>query len=162
MVTEATREHYAAQATDDLAGFQDGLRATYDEPGRSQHTLIGHSYGSTTIGHTARHEELDVDRMVFVGSPGVGVEHASDLGIDPGNVYATTAENDVIRGTPQSIHEQQPIADDFGAVTFASDPGDSGLLLGKSLGAHSQYWDPNNKALTNMGRIIAGQAPTGG
>lgn len=155
VATEATSEQYAQGATADLSGFRDGLSASHEGPGKPNTTLFGHSYGSTTIGHTARDEDLDIDQMVFLGSPGVGVEHADELGIDPDDVYATTAQNDIIRATPTFFHEQQPIAEDFGAVNFASDPGDSGFLGRPTMAAHSQYWDDGNKSLDNMGRIIA-------
>ncbi|MFD8492808.1 alpha/beta hydrolase [Amycolatopsis sp. NPDC059657] len=47
----------------------------------SHNTTVGHSYGTTVIGHAARDEHLAVDDIVFVASPGVGVNHASELGL---------------------------------------------------------------------------------
>lgn len=154
---DARGESSAAGAKKDLDRFQDGLRATHQGP-PSHNTVLGHSYGSTVIGHTARDEHLNVDEIVIVGSPGVGVDHASLLNHPPEHVHATVAENDIINMVP--VHGFNPAVGMFGATVFPSDPGRSGPVLGYSFEAHSQYWDLNNKSLANFGRIIAGK-PTG-
>ncbi|MDV6011831.1 alpha/beta hydrolase [Haloechinothrix sp. LS1_15] len=161
-LAEATGGSYADEAGADLAGFQDGLKATH-EGGGGLNTVIGHSYGSTVIGHTARDHELHADNMVFLGSPGVGVDHASELGIDPGNVYASTAENDIIRAGAYVSHGwgTSPVDEDFGAVEFEADPGTEGWgPFNHSTAAHSEYWDRQNESLENMGRIVTGKDNT--
>ncbi|WP_112133649.1 alpha/beta hydrolase [Glycomyces dulcitolivorans] len=95
VVPHAMDKQYAEDAAQDLSSFAAGLRAV-DEDGESHLTVTGHSYGSTTVGIAARDAGLDVDDMVFVGSPGVGVDSASDLGIDPDRVWATRNEEDII------------------------------------------------------------------
>jgi hypothetical protein len=95
IVPHAMDQKYAEDAAKDLSSFTAGLRAV-DEDGASHVTVTGHSYGSTTVGIAARDAGLDVDDMVFVGSPGVGVDSASDLGIDPDRVWATRNEEDMI------------------------------------------------------------------
>src|SRR5699024_1176821 len=52
-VADAVLERYAEGAAADLSRFTDGLRAT-SEDGPANLTMTGHSYGSTTIGVTAR------------------------------------------------------------------------------------------------------------
>lgn len=94
-ILDAASETYAERAKADLDRFQDGLRVTH-EGTPSHNTLIGHSYGSTVIGHTARDEGIDADELVFVGSPGVGVDHASQLNFPINHVFATVAEHDII------------------------------------------------------------------
>ncbi|SNR80713.1 Alpha/beta hydrolase [Haloechinothrix alba] len=155
---EAPRESYAGEAAPDLASFQNGLAATH-EGGGGHNTVIGHSYGSTVVGHTARDHGLPVDNMVFLGSPGVGVDHAGELDIDPENVYASTAENDIIRAGAAVSHGlgDSPIDEDFGAVEFRSDPGTEGLGPLGSTDAHSEYWDRQNESLKNLGRIVTGR-----
>jgi len=158
---EATKTGYADDAAGDLRDFQDGLRETH-RSGESTNTVIGHSYGSTVIGHAAQDAQLDADNAVFIGSPGVGVDHASDLQLaDDADVYASTAENDIIQRTPGFIHGQQPINDDFGADTFESGPGEEGhwYTTGTSVEAHSQYWNGDSKSLDNMTRIVNGKEP---
>ena len=65
-----------------LADDVDGLRAGRDGP-PAHVTVVGHSYGSTTVGHAAHDHHLAVDDIVLVGSPGVGGgnHHATDLGV---------------------------------------------------------------------------------
>jgi len=170
-LTDAAETGYAENAKHDLDQFQDGLRATH-EGARSHNTVIGHSYGSTVIGHTAASEGLDADDVVFVGSPGVGVDNASDLNLPPEHVHATVAEHDMIHasnigmdiipGIDTDVHGPDPTSRDFGANVFESDPGTEGpdYKGGLSGEAHSQYWDDGNKALKNMGKIIAGEPTT--
>ena len=170
-LAEAADASYAEDAKHDLDKFQDGLRATH-EGARSHNTVIGHSYGSTVIGHTAATEGLDADDVVFVGSPGVGVDNAADLNMPAGHVHATVAEHDMIHasnigfelipGIDTDVHGPAPTGRDFGANVFESDPGAKGpdYQGGLSSEAHSQYWDHGNKALENMGLIIAGKSTT--
>ncbi|GLZ81833.1 hypothetical protein Afil01_66400 [Actinorhabdospora filicis] len=135
---DATDPKYAVNAGNDLDLFQDGLRVTHDGP-RSTNTVLGHSYGSTVVGYAAKDHGLDIDNAVFVGSPGVGVEKAGDLGLDPNHVYSTHAKNDPIQyaldpgdlvrmQNPLNpdvdlIHGHNPSSADFGGHKFASDPG---------------------------------------
>ncbi|MGQ0839283.1 alpha/beta hydrolase [Actinokineospora sp.] len=90
-IVEAADGAYARDARQDLARFQEGLRATHSGP-PSHNTVIGHSYGSTVIGHTARDLHINADDVVFVGSPGVGVDNAGQLNLPPERVHATVAE----------------------------------------------------------------------
>ncbi|WP_434581838.1 alpha/beta hydrolase [Carbonactinospora thermoautotrophica] len=176
---DATDPKFALNARDALDRFQDGLRVTHEGP-RSHNTVIGHSYGSTVVGFTARDKGLDVDDVIFVGSPGVGVDHARDLGIDPDHVWSSTAKNDPIQYSPSLdprdigdgqddlIHGANPSKPEFGGRVFESAPGDPMTQWEKndwgipvpqfSAKAHSQYWDDNSPSLMKMGEIIAGKA----
>lgn len=144
-----------------LRSFQDGLRVTH-EADRSYNTVIGYSYGSTVVGHAAAEALLDVDAVVLLASPGVGVDHVSELRLpEHCRVYATTAENDVIRLTPDFVHGPQPIDEEFGATVFESDPGAEGewFTAGLSGEAHSQYWNTDSASLRNFAAIILGRGP---
>jgi pimeloyl-ACP methyl ester carboxylesterase len=144
---EATSSSYADQGAGDLRSFQAGLGVSH-VGGDANYTVVGHSYGSTVIGHAARAGDLGADNLVFVGSPGVGVDHASDLNIDPRHVYATVAANDPIQyGT---VHGPDPTRPGFGAQPFASDAGSP------SAHAHSEYWDVGNRSRANMAAIVTG------
>jgi hypothetical protein len=95
-LTDAPSTDFARDAEPALQGFETGLRVTHDgDP--SHNTIIGHSYGTTTVGYAMRDGGLPVDDVILVGSPGVGVEHATELGIDGAHVYAGTAANDPIQ-----------------------------------------------------------------
>jgi pimeloyl-ACP methyl ester carboxylesterase len=161
IVPEAALERYADGAKQDLDRFQDGLRATH-EGAPSHNTVLGHSYGSTVIGHAARDEGLNADELVFVGSPGVGVGNAGELHFPTEHVHATVAEHDMIHMSNEAladVHGPDPAGSQFGAQVFTSKPGTEGhwFLEGLSGAAHSQYWDNNNDALINMGLVIAGR-----
>lgn len=141
---DARDPSYATDAGAALDRFQDGLRTTHEGP-PSHNTVVGHSYGSTVVGFTARDHGLDADEVVFIGSPGVGVEHAADLGVDPAHVWSSRAENDPIGYAydpatlipkptvlglpapdpldPHMIHGRDPMDPRFGGQTFDSDPG---------------------------------------
>jgi hypothetical protein len=175
-LVDAGSESYADDGKAALSGFEDGLRASH--PGAPAHdTVIGHSYGTTLVGHAARDGGLNADDLVFVASPGVGTDTASQLHLDGVNqadigqhVHSTVADHDMIKVTnvdlapPLSGQHLDPLGpdptgSDFGGQVFTSDPGTAGPWYegGLSGAAHSEYWNPGNKALANMGLIIAGQ-----
>jgi hypothetical protein len=71
------REDLAEAGGARLADTIDGLRAGRD--GEPAHlTAIGHSYGSTTVGHGAHDQGLAVDDIVVVGSLGLGGDPVED------------------------------------------------------------------------------------
>lgn len=157
----AAHRSYAQAGAPRLDNFQAGLRATHVGP-PSYNTVIGHSYGTTVVGEAAGHGRvLDADNVVFVASPGTSVNHASDLNLQgsPGsssNVYATVAAADPIRKTP--VIGPAPIKSSYGAHDFSSDPDrGSWVVGGMKLSAHGNYWSVNNKALRNLGLVIAGR-----
>jgi hypothetical protein len=161
---DAAEDRWADGAKRDLDRFQDGLRASHQGV-QSHNTVIGHSYGTTVVGHAARDGDLNADDVVFVASPGVGVTHADQLHLHgvPSDqvgqhVHSTVAQRDPIQ-LAAGINGPSPTGLAFGGTTFESNPGDAGpwYELGWNPAVHSRYWDDGNKALANMGRIIAGQ-----
>lgn len=125
-VAHATSPTYAEDAASSLSSFTDGLRATYQDS-QANLTMTGHSYGSTTIGIAARDEGLNVDNMIFIGSPGVGVDTATDLKIDPENVWASRNEEDII-GTATEDNQHMAAG---AAETWWTGPG---MLVGAGIG----------------------------
>lgn len=171
-VHEAVRAEQAAAAGPALHRFQEGLRATHEGPA-AQQTVLGHSYGSLVVGMTARDHGLAADSLVFVGSPGVGVDHAGDLRLPAGQVWASTAHNDVIQYAAPSARaglERLALAaalpapagvvlltgvpsDDLWFGRNPSDPDFGGQIFGSASRGHVGYWDPGNPALDGMARI---------
>jgi hypothetical protein len=153
----------ACGGADRLDAFENGLRASHVGP-PSIDTAIGHSYGSTVVGAAASGgHHLDVDNVIAVGSPGMLVDRAGRLNLNPGgNVYAMRADNDII-GMGGIVTEwtlgAEPTAPGFGATRLAADPGPAGALGLPSVNAHSSYWFGGNKALQNLGAVIAGLSP---
>lgn len=145
---EAAAETSAVRGEEDLSNFQDGLRATHEGTSPSHNTVLGHSYGSTLIGHAAQGDDgLDADGIALVGSPGANADHVSDLNFRPEDVYATTSDDDPISIVTGTVHGSDPVSEEFGATELESDP-DYG---------HSDYFDENIESLRNLGRIIAGE-----
>ena len=176
-VDEAAGAGRAEAGAERLRRFQDGLRATHDG-GPAHQTVLGHSYGSLVVGTAATGPGLDADSVVFVGSPGVGVDSAAHLSVPPGQVWSTTSRSDIIQYAavaPRSVIEdlvtagtvpligpavafatpedalwfgRNPSESAFGARVFASQP-DAG---------HLGYWDPGRPALDAITSITLGTA----
>ncbi len=157
-------EDMATAGGERLADTIDGLRASHDgEP--SHMTVVGHSYGSTTTGHAAHDHGLDVDDIVFVGSPGVGgdTNNASDTGLDPEHVWAGANSRDPVAdlGNHGYVHGEtvfgagmgdDPAEDDFGGNRFQAESETRGGAF--SFGDHSKYFDHDTEALYNISQII--------
>lgn len=160
----------ATAAAEVLRRYGDGLRATHTGDG-ARHTVLGHSYGSTVVGQTAV-DGLAADTLVFVGSPGVVAESATDLRIDGDpteDVWASTAVGDWIHAArptgpagillappgqrlssqlPSSmIHGTDPSSSAFGGQTFPADP----------FRGHSGYWEDGNVARDHIAQITTGR-----
>ncbi|MCC8249421.1 WXG100-like domain-containing protein [Saccharothrix luteola] len=171
---------YADNAEQALDRFQDGLRAT-DTGERAHLTVVGHSYGTTVVGQTARDHGLNADDVILVSSPGAGTQHVSELrldGIDPSqagqHVHATTAPGDLIglanpefpeenpnifENRPPShdpFHGRDPANPDFGARVFDSPPDWVGAD-GVRPNPHSAPLEQGHPAIDEIGAIIAGE-----
>ncbi|BCK71550.1 hypothetical protein Srufu_055030 [Streptomyces libani subsp. rufus] len=149
-VADTGRAEDAAPA---LRNFTHGLRASH-EGGPANLSVIGHSYGSTVVGAAASEDGgLDADNIAVVGSPGMTVDKASDLNIDPDHVYIGRAKDDGIKGAAGATLGPDPVQETFGGHRFKVDTH-----------GHSGYWDETDhgpsQSLLNQGKIIAGVTPT--
>jgi Alpha/beta hydrolase len=96
--------------------------------------VLGHSYGSTVAGHAAV-DGLVINNLVLIGSPGVGVDSASDLRLPKGSdVFAMRLELDPIGGL--NAFGTDPASLMFGAKRL---DGSTDALF-----AHSDYWNQKN------------------
>ncbi|MFR9731812.1 alpha/beta hydrolase [Saccharopolyspora sp. MS10] len=151
---------YAADAHADLSRFQEGLRVTHEGP-PSHNTLAGHSYGSTVTGTTAAHGGAHADELVFLGSPGVGVDHATELGVPGEHVWAAKSDEDPIDGTP-SLNPLDWGPTVFGGTDHArygvdpTDPAFGGRIMPNAPGSgHNDYW-AEGPSRESMARIMTG------
>ena len=143
----ATRSSYASEGAEPLRQFADGLRESSRNPD-VRVTAIGHSYGSTVIGHA---DSLDgsglaVDDIIVMGSPGLGVGGVDELHINGDSFWAGMADDDSIRFTPGFIHGTNPVNDGYGGTRI-----DTGSASG-----HSGYWEPDTESLRNQAYILTG------
>lgn len=163
-LTEGRAEDGGARLADDISGI---LASRGDDP---HLTVIGHSYGSTTVAHAASAGSgIDADEVVLVGSPGAGGgnDHASDLtvGNPDADVWVGRNSRDAVTylGDEGTVDlgtlfgaglGRNPAEDTFGATRFeAEDPG-KGYYVG--IDQHGHYFDPDTESLANMGRIVVG------
>ncbi|MFE4921391.1 alpha/beta hydrolase [Streptomyces sp. NPDC056661] len=127
--------------------FMRGLAVT-NENENPHLTAIGHSYGSRTVGAATQQVGgiPGVDDIVLVGSPGVGVDRAEDLGVGKDHVFVGAAEHDVVTRVPS---RKQATVGVMGLITAGpvgsyivgdiADLGDDDLWFGK---------DPASKAFS--------------
>jgi hypothetical protein len=162
VLEQAPWPSYAQHGAAALDSFEDGMRASHIGP-PSTDTVIGHSYGTTLVGAAAAGEHhLAADNVIAVASPGMLVDHASDLHINPGGtVYAMTDPFDPIG--PANIFTSHTL----GPNPMGADFGAQRLLAGSGVGAgpggifpnpdvHGSYWNPDTPALQNLAAVIAG------
>lgn len=131
----ATATNPAAIGGARLQNFQAELRRRAARKGNQPYlTVLGHSYGSVVAGHAAK-TGLNADALVVMGSPGIGVAHASELdlrGDDP-QVIAVTSPHDPIGLTvtaTDGVHGPDPADPAFGATH-----------IWPATGGHSFYWE---------------------
>lgn len=135
-----------------LGDFIDGIRASDD--GEQAHlTAIGHSYGSTTLGHGLE-DGLDVDDAILIGSPGQPVATAEAL--TDADVWTGSKDNDPVTllGTGErgglGALGHDPADDDFGGHRFAT--GDGELRVESLLDNHTSYF--TGESLDNIAHIV--------
>jgi hypothetical protein len=151
----------AVAAHDKLTQFQNGLQTTH-HPGPIVHnTVVGHSYGSTVVGYSARDDGLPNSNLVFLGSPGVGVDNANQLHVGAEHVWASESEGDPVT---HAIHDIFPGPSDpvDGEEPFGRDPADPSFgaqhLPANPRDWHSGYYtDP--ATVQGIADIAVGQKP---
>lgn len=141
----------AKEAAPELRGFIRELRRVNEH---ARLTLLCHSYG-TVVGARAA-SGLDISDLVFIGSPGTGMDSAAGLHTKA-RVWAGRGGDDWIADVPHTSADlfgttvgfgTDPVSPAFGARVFAA--GDGG---------HSDYLKPGSVSLANIARIVLGKTP---
>jgi uncharacterized protein YukE len=126
--------------------------------------VIGHSYGSATVGWAGDGGRLagQVDTVTLIGSPGAGgVTSAREFGIGADNVFVGAASNDLVAhlGSPTGDESfgisglgSDPATTRFGGERFRAEGGDPELVIG----SHNSYYQAGTESLTNLARIVTG------
>ncbi|GAA3375970.1 hypothetical protein GCM10020367_45830 [Streptomyces sannanensis] len=176
----------AKRGAPDYNDFMAGLDATNEN--KDPHlTAIGHSYGSLTVGTAAKQSGgiPGVDDIILLGSPGVGVDKAQDLGVDRSHVFVGAADNDPVTKLPSKTEValagplgsliygdvfdwgnddlyfgKDPASEAFGAQRFKVDDGPRPIRDLGGFDAHSQYFTPelDDESAENIARIVAGRS----
>ncbi|MCA2245669.1 hypothetical protein JF781_25340 [Mycobacterium sp. WUMAC-067] len=166
----------ARQAGALLAADVNGLATTHDAATPRHVTVLGHSYGSTTVADAFAHSGMRANDAVLTGCPGTDLAHrAADFHLDGGRLYVGAASTDAISwigesgsGLPNGLNETlggplgpwaglgaDPAHEAFGAVRFRAE------VAGSHSPApwftdHGHYYDVGSEALHNMTRIVTG------
>jgi hypothetical protein len=127
----------ADAAGDALASFLNAI------PTDAHTTVVGHSYGSV-VAADALTAGTSVDDVVLMGSPGIGVSDARDLGAE--HVYVLESPTDVVADTGWFGRDPNLLP---GVEVLASSGADG----------HGQYLDPGTTSAANVAAVVAG-APT--
>jgi hypothetical protein len=173
--TRVANPDLARAGGDLLAADVNGLWTTHHHP--QQHmTVIGHSYGSTTVADAFAHSGMQANDAVLLGCPGTDVARsAADFHLDGGHVYVGSASTDPVGyiGTaPEYLHDYlnrtlgypvgldaglglDPAGDQFGSIRFDAEvAGREGL----DTNDHSHYYDMGGESLRAMTYIATGES----
>lgn len=116
-------------------------------------SIVAHSYGSTAAMLALEQNDVTVDALIMVGSPGSPATSVDDLKVSNGNVWVAAADTDPI---PRSgVFGSQPLDVEFGANRFSvrsmTDP-----ITGKELAdiaGHVYYFWPGTTSVRNTALI---------
>ncbi len=155
----------AYQGRDALTGSVQGLDAVRIGVGSAQGaadpgpylSIVAHSYGSTAAMLALQENDISVDALILVGSPGSPATSVDDLKVTNNNVWVAAADTDPV---PRSgVFGSQPLDDDFGATRFSvlamADP-----ITGEQLddiNGHVYYFWPGTTSVRNTALIAIGQ-----
>lgn len=159
-----------------LAADVNGLAVTHDGPVPAHVTVIGHSYGATTVADAFANSGMHADDAVLIGCPGTDLAHsAADLRLRGGRLYVGAASTDAISwigesgsAAPNALNAllggpfgpwaglgPDPAHDGFGSVRFRAEVAGSPSAV-PWFDDHSHYYDVGGEALHNMTEISTG------
>ncbi|AFC51493.1 hypothetical protein OCO_51310 [Mycobacterium intracellulare MOTT-02] len=166
----------ARQAGALLAADVNGLAATHEGSTPSHVTVLGHSYGSTTVADAFVNSGMRANDAVLTGCPGTDLAHrAADFRLEGGSLYVGAASTDAIswigesgNGLPNGLNKTlggplgpwaglgaDPAHEAFGAVRFRAEVAGSHSLT-PWFTDHAHYYDVGSEALHNMTQIVTG------
>jgi Alpha/beta hydrolase len=146
----------AREGRDALTSSLRGLDAVRAD-GAPYLSVLAHSYGATAALLALEENDVTVDALAMVGSPGSPAENVGQLKVRDGNVWVADATLDPVAST--GVFGSQPLSSSYGAKHFgvdgAVDPV-TGAALAGSLG-HVDYFTAGSESFRNMALIGIGQ-----
>ena len=157
-----------------LAADVNSLWVTHSGEMPQHVTVLGHSYGSTTVADAFAGYGMHANDAILIGSPGTDLaKSAADFHLDGGNVYVGAASTDPVSwigqsgtilpnvlndalGNPVGMYAGlgvDPAGDSFGSIRFRAEVTGSGLV---DIHDHSHYYDLGSESLHNMTQIATG------
>lgn len=155
---EATQDKFAKKGAPILHEFLEGNRSAhqYATGSHGHTTLMGHSYGSTLIGDTAKTAlwngtPMAADDVMVAGSPGMQAAHAADLGIDPKHMWAMGGDWDdwFVRVGGKNVGLG-------GDRTVPTDVEFGGNIMKSDAGGHGAFWNEGSLSLRNQAAVTTG------
>jgi hypothetical protein len=120
-------------------------------------SILAHSYGATAALLALQENDVTVDALAMVGSPGSPAESVGQLKVRDGNVWVADASWDPVSST--GVFGSQPLSPEYGAHHFgvngAVDPVTGSSLAG-SVG-HVDYFTNGSESFRNMALIGIGR-----
>ncbi|MEV7286986.1 alpha/beta hydrolase [Streptomyces sp. NPDC093252] len=145
----------AQEAAPELA---ESVAALYGIAGRdTEISLLCHSYGSVVCARAApalEAEGLPVADLVLLGSPGTGVDRASDLRTSA-RVWAGRGARDWIADVPHARADLLGTTVGFGTDPMSPAYGARRFAAGSA--GHGGYFAPGSESLANLARIVLGE-----
>jgi pimeloyl-ACP methyl ester carboxylesterase len=163
-VVQVASEGLAERGGERLADTMAGIDALRDDDPHV--TVVGHSYGSTTVGRGAADHGLPgTDDIVLIGSPGAGGDnHAADLGVDTDRVWVGTNSSDPVgylgdEGWVGGLGTlgNDPSNVDFGGQRFQAEDTQRFEGYNYSIDQHTSYYEKDSESLFNISQVIAGR-----
>ncbi len=130
-------------------------------------TVVGHSYGSTTVADAAAAFGMHANDVVLVGSPGTDLAHsAADFHLPPGgHLYVGAASGDAVTWSPGHLSGPglvgpplgglgaDPSVDGYGSTRFKAEvPG----YTANPIYDHSHYFDKGSESLFSIADVVSG------
>jgi hypothetical protein len=149
----------AEQGRDALTASLRGLDAVRADGSRPYLSILAHSYGATAALLALQENDVTVDALAMVGSPGSPAQNVGQLKVRDGNVWVADASLDPVSST--GVFGSQPMSAEYGAHRFgvqgATDP-ITGASLAGSFG-HVDYFTTGSESFRNMALIGIGRGP---
>jgi pimeloyl-ACP methyl ester carboxylesterase len=148
----------AREGRDALTRSLRGLEAIRTQGGQAPYvSVLAHSYGATAALLALQENDVTVDALAMVGSPGSPAENVGQLRVRDGNVWVADAALDPIASS--GVFGSQPLSASYGAHHFgvegAVDPL-TGRRLAGSVG-HVDYFTAGSESFRNLALIGIGQ-----
>jgi pimeloyl-ACP methyl ester carboxylesterase len=144
-----------------LAPDVNALAVTHD--GSPSHTtVIGHSYGSTTVADAAAGYGMRADDVVLVGCPGTDLAtSAADFHLPPdGHLFVGSASTDFVTNlgrehlnVPGVGLGTDPAMDGFGSTRFHAEVADWNI---NPINEHTSYFQKGSESLFSVAAIVSG------
>jgi hypothetical protein len=146
-----------------LAADVNALAVTHQGP-PTHMTVVGHSYGSTTVADAAAGYGMHTDDAVLVGSPGTDMARsAADFHLPPGgHLYVGDASRDDVGWLGHNTVQtpvggiglgHDPAMDGYGSTRFRAELPDRSP---NPFYAHSHYFDPGSESLFSIADVVSG------